>query len=394
MFKRPLVLLAALVLPCAVLAAGCGSDSATIGDTDGGGMGTTDGATPEGATPADSAQPADSSAADSGDAGTMADAVAESGADAAGPPTAPFNGMFNGDVQANRARRKFLVRRRQLHGRANRPRAETYNGVPVNRIVKLDDGVTTIATSYTSVFVGGGFTTYRGVRQLSGQGRRDYRRPAVAGALGRRRAGTRGVRHDDRVVLLVLCLRRVARRATPAFRRFTRHRARTGVSPARAHVLRREGGPARSQPRSPPYFSRCDGVSATVGAFARARLPAVSDNGDPLNKTERRTHVRMKPTPDLPARATLLGDGVVREALDVVDLSVGGLALSSHALRTLRPGQRVKLHVTFGIGEEHGVEVQIRWTSGDTVGAELVDMPPHTAQALRRYIAELLERGE
>ena len=108
---------------------------------------------------------------------------------------------------------------------------------------------------------------------------------------------------------------------------------------------------------------------------------------------ERRRHVRLKPTPDLPVVVALAGDGLMREALDVIDLSVGGLALSSPALAGTKPGQLLTLHLTLGKSVEHKVTVVARWTSDVGVGVELVDPPPKIAQELTKYIAELLERG-
>jgi hypothetical protein len=108
---------------------------------------------------------------------------------------------------------------------------------------------------------------------------------------------------------------------------------------------------------------------------------------------ERRRHVRLKPTPDLPIRVALAGDGLLREALDVIDLSISGLALSSPALASTKPGDKLHLLLTLGTSAEHEVDVITRWTSRDGVGVELVDPPAQTAQALQRYIAELLERG-
>ena len=109
---------------------------------------------------------------------------------------------------------------------------------------------------------------------------------------------------------------------------------------------------------------------------------------------ERRRHVRLKPSPELPVLVSLAGDGLMREMLDVIDLSVGGLALSSSpALAGTKPGEKLRLHLTLGKSAEHNVEVVTRWTSQDGVGVELVDPPASTAQELTRYIAELLERG-
>jgi hypothetical protein len=109
--------------------------------------------------------------------------------------------------------------------------------------------------------------------------------------------------------------------------------------------------------------------------------------------TERRRHVRLKPSAEVPARVALLGDGLMHEALDIVDVSVGGMALTSPALRATEPGARMKLQLTLGNAGEHAVDVVARWKSADTVGVELVDTASSASQALARYVAELLERG-
>ena len=113
-----------------------------------------------------------------------------------------------------------------------------------------------------------------------------------------------------------------------------------------------------------------------------------------MGRSERRRHVRLKPTPGLPARAALAGDGLLREVLDVVDLSVGGLAISAPALAKTKPGERLRLHLTLGAAAEFVVDVVVRWRSNENAGVELVDAPPPTARELERYVQELLERGE
>lgn len=112
-----------------------------------------------------------------------------------------------------------------------------------------------------------------------------------------------------------------------------------------------------------------------------------------MASTERRRHVRVKPSSELPVRVSLASDGLMREALDVMDLSVSGLALSSPALANLKPGERLKLHLTLGTNAEHAVDVVTRWISQDGAGVELVDPSASTVQELARFIAELLERG-
>lgn len=109
--------------------------------------------------------------------------------------------------------------------------------------------------------------------------------------------------------------------------------------------------------------------------------------------TDRRRHVRLKPSVEVPVRVALLGDGPMREALDVLDISVGGMSLASPALKDKQAGNRMKLVVTLGPRDEHALEVVTRWVSAESVGVEIVDPVPAATQALGKYVAELLERG-
>lgn len=108
---------------------------------------------------------------------------------------------------------------------------------------------------------------------------------------------------------------------------------------------------------------------------------------------ERRRHVRVKPTADLPIRVAIGVESLVRETAEVHDVSVGGLALGSKQLATKPVGARITLEVMLGTYGDHRVEVQTRWSAGDLVGVELVDPSGEGAHAIRRYVAELLERG-
>jgi PilZ domain len=108
---------------------------------------------------------------------------------------------------------------------------------------------------------------------------------------------------------------------------------------------------------------------------------------------ERRRHVRLKPTPELPVHVALANGGILREALDVLDLSISGLAVSAAALGKATTGDRLRLHITLGAAPEIVVDAQVRWRSGDAAGLELVDPPQRAAQELGKYLAELLERG-
>lgn len=95
----------------------------------------------------------------------------------------------------------------------------------------------------------------------------------------------------------------------------------------------------------------------------------------------------------MPARVALLGHGLMREALDVIDMSIGGMALASPALKDAKVGGQMKLMITLGDRGEHAVDAVTRWATAETIGVELVDPPPAATQALGKYIAELLERG-
>lgn len=106
---------------------------------------------------------------------------------------------------------------------------------------------------------------------------------------------------------------------------------------------------------------------------------------------ERRRHVRTKPTPALPARAVRALDALLQESLEIIDISVGGLALAS---TEVEPGTKMTLTLTLGEnGSEHVVDAVVRWARRGAVGVELVDPSPTATQAIQKYVAELLERG-
>jgi len=101
----------------------------------------------------------------------------------------------------------------------------------------------------------------------------------------------------------------------------------------------------------------------------------------------------VKPTPELPLRVALVGNGLLRESLDVVDVSVSGLAVTSPALRDLATGHQMKLTLAFGSAPEHTVTVVLRWVRLEVAGVEIVEPSPAVTAAVNGYIAELLERG-
>ena len=105
---------------------------------------------------------------------------------------------------------------------------------------------------------------------------------------------------------------------------------------------------------------------------------------------ERRRHVRTKPTQALPARAIRSIDALVQESLEIIDISVGGMALAGvHA----DGGAKMTLKLSLAGQGDHVVDAEVRWASRDAVGVAFVEPATEAAQAVRRYVAELLERG-
>ncbi len=102
----------------------------------------------------------------------------------------------------------------------------------------------------------------------------------------------------------------------------------------------------------------------------------------------------MKPTPELPARAVVAVEGPLQEALTVFDVSVGGMALSPPGTGGTAVGRRMTLNVSLGGGHgDHKLDVEIRWAAPQVIGVAFVDLTPEATQGVRRYVADLLERG-
>jgi hypothetical protein len=108
---------------------------------------------------------------------------------------------------------------------------------------------------------------------------------------------------------------------------------------------------------------------------------------------ERRRHVRAKPVPELPARVLYEVAPTITEALDVVDISVSGLAVAvvqEMKLDATAVGLKLKLVLP---DATHPLEGRVRWKDHGMVGIELVDPPADITKAIQRYVGELLERG-
>lgn len=113
--------------------------------------------------------------------------------------------------------------------------------------------------------------------------------------------------------------------------------------------------------------------------------------------SERRRHLRIQPSADLPARVSLLRDGAAVESFDAHDVSLGGLALfTAGSLRTAQPGAELALRIDLGRYGSHDVRAVVRHRSLSEMGItgiELLEPGSEVTTALRRYVAELMERG-
>jgi c-di-GMP-binding flagellar brake protein YcgR len=110
-------------------------------------------------------------------------------------------------------------------------------------------------------------------------------------------------------------------------------------------------------------------------------------------RAERRRAVRMKPIPDLPISAALMGDSP--EPMMVSDIGAGGLALvTAGSLKGAQVGQRLQLRLTMARYGEHIIQVEVRYhiDSGVT-GVQFVDLEETAKRNIWRYVGELLERG-
>jgi hypothetical protein len=109
-----------------------------------------------------------------------------------------------------------------------------------------------------------------------------------------------------------------------------------------------------------------------------------------VDRAERRRHVRARPLAELPVAAVRLGANNIHETLTVADVSVGGLALMSAVGKV---GDRWEMQIGLGRFGDHRVDVVVRWVGAGLTGVELVDLAPEAAQAMSKYVGELLERG-
>jgi len=109
---------------------------------------------------------------------------------------------------------------------------------------------------------------------------------------------------------------------------------------------------------------------------------------------ERRRHVRAKPTADLPAHVLYEQMPPITEALDVMDISVSGLAIVQGTMNKAPPPLDSAMSLKIVIANDTlAINAKVRWVARGMIGLELVEPAPETAKIIQRYVSELLERG-
>jgi hypothetical protein len=106
---------------------------------------------------------------------------------------------------------------------------------------------------------------------------------------------------------------------------------------------------------------------------------------------ERRRHVRAKPLPELTASVLSMVSPTITEPLDVVDISVSGLAIVQ-GMKTEAMGNKVSFRLVLPTAT-YPVDAVVRWVARGMIGLELVEPKEDAALAIRTYVGELLERG-
>lgn len=104
--------------------------------------------------------------------------------------------------------------------------------------------------------------------------------------------------------------------------------------------------------------------------------------------------MRVVPRADLPLRAMIPGRGVLQQPITVLDVSVGGVAVSrSGSFASAKVGDLLRLKLTFAGFGVHEVAVEVRRADAFVVGLQFVDAPSEMTTAATRYVSELMERG-
>lgn len=111
---------------------------------------------------------------------------------------------------------------------------------------------------------------------------------------------------------------------------------------------------------------------------------------------ERRQNVRVRPDADLPAGLALVREGGEVE-LDVLDASIGGFGFLYRDSLELTVGQSIEVRVTLPRMDAFEARADVRHirsgSGSDRAGIHLPELNEDQTRALRRYVAELFERG-
>lgn len=92
----------------------------------------------------------------------------------------------------------------------------------------------------------------------------------------------------------------------------------------------------------------------------------------------------------MPAFATRVSEGIVRDRIEIADISVSGLRLM---LSDPAPPPELELELSLANAKPLRLNVFQRWRANGIVGFEFVGPNPEIVAAVGRYVAELLERG-
>jgi len=111
---------------------------------------------------------------------------------------------------------------------------------------------------------------------------------------------------------------------------------------------------------------------------------------------ERRAHVRVRPAHDYDVRVELR-EGMVGVALQVIDISVGGMGLVvDEFFQQKKSGETLTVQITLPGSPSFQTTAEIRYSSrsaGGKCGVSLNVLTADQQTRLSRAVAELLERG-
>lgn len=108
---------------------------------------------------------------------------------------------------------------------------------------------------------------------------------------------------------------------------------------------------------------------------------------------DRRKHVRVRPTIELPAQIALAA-AEVGTKLQLVDISLGGIGMWVQRGAARTAGETLTLAMDLA-GKTIDVNAIVRHSTPDGMlhGLEFVDVSPEAQDVINKYVSELAERG-